>query len=196
MKGSRATGLLLVGWVLAIIFSPPDRLYVGLGLYSLVAVPYLVYTQQQHLRRELADLRLWLWGAGAGAVAILGTHIAFMPMDTFWPDLHEAVRTEYSTRAMTGVYAVIPWLLPVATFEELFFRGHILPAKPRVLHLGGALALYLGCQAAIGSWVVVLLAFGLGSYWLALRTLTRSLWAPVLSHMLWTPAMMVIWPLF
>jgi len=91
-------------------------------------------------------------------------------------------------------------LLPLVVLsEELVWRGVVQAALRRrfrpVAAVGLAAGAYAGAHVPIGSPLLVVVAFACGCYWSALRARTDSLVPPLLCHLAWDVAIMVLWPL-
>jgi membrane protease YdiL (CAAX protease family) len=88
---------------------------------------------------------------------------------------------------------------PVGFGEEIFWRGFVQrrfadswnPAAGFIL----ALLLYTGVHLPTGNPVLILAAFTCGAFWGGLYWLTGSILPVLISHMLWDPAIFVIWPI-
>ena len=88
---------------------------------------------------------------------------------------------------------------PIGFGEEIFWRGFVQrrftetwnPTAGYVL----ALLLYTGVHLPTGNPVLILAAFTCGAFWGALYWLTGSILPVLISHMLWDPAIFVIWPI-
>jgi membrane protease YdiL (CAAX protease family) len=91
-------------------------------------------------------------------------------------------------------------LLPlVIACEEMVWRGVVQAALARrvgpvAAPLLGAAA-YAAAHALAGSLTLVLACVGCGLCWGALRWLTRGLVAPLIAHLMWDLAVLVLWPL-
>jgi membrane protease YdiL (CAAX protease family) len=88
---------------------------------------------------------------------------------------------------------------PIGFGEEIFWRGFVQrrlaerwnPAVGFAL----ALLLYTGVHLPTGNPVLILAAFACGAFWGGLYWLTGSILPVLISHMLWDPAIFVIWPI-
>jgi len=88
---------------------------------------------------------------------------------------------------------------PIGFGEEIFWRGFVQrrfaeswnPAAGFVL----ALLLYTGVHLPTGNPVLILAAFTCGAFWGGLYWITGSILPVLISHMLWDPAIFVIWPI-
>jgi membrane protease YdiL (CAAX protease family) len=57
-----------------------------------------------------------------------------------------------------------------------------------------SVASYAAAQLGSGSWIVMLLAIVCGTIWTLQRHFTRSLLAPLLAHLIWTPVVILLHP--
>ena len=88
---------------------------------------------------------------------------------------------------------------PIGFGEEIFWRGFVQrrfaetwnPAAGFIL----ALLLSTGVHLPTGNLVLILAAFTCGAFWGGLYWLTGSFLPVLISHMLWDPAIFVVWPI-
>lgn len=148
-------------------------------------------------RAPRRDLLLGL-AVGLGMIAL--TYPGHALATGWWPGLAREVQVLYAgMRPPPGQALAILWIPLVAAVEELLWRGAVpallgLQQHPRRALLL-SLALYALAQAASGSLLVVALGLGCGAVWSALRWTSRGLWAPILCHVLWSTAVLGLWPL-
>jgi len=87
----------------------------------------------------------------------------------------------------------------VVVSEELVFRGAIQNAFAKRLGpwlaIPAAVGVYCAAHLLSGNWALVVLTIPCGLYWGFLRAATRSLWAPIVCHLLWDWAVLVVVPL-
>ncbi|MFW5921140.1 MAG: CPBP family intramembrane glutamic endopeptidase, partial [Polyangiales bacterium] len=92
----------------------------------------------------------------------------------------------------------LPILVVVILAEELVFRGALMDLLSE--RMGGtatvlvASVLYLLPQLGVGSWLLMLVAFGCGLAWSALRQWTGTLVAPTVAHLIWDFVVFVLLP--
>ena len=149
-------------------------------------------------------------GLAAGLLMAALTHAAFAFVTPLLPEARTAtVRLfgllnvgGFSPAARAGLVIVI------AACEEVIFRGALagLPGgrEDQRLHrvrrgdLAPIIPLAAGyalATATLGSLLLMVCAFGCGVVWGALRVATRSLVAPIVAHVVWDLAVLVVWPL-
>lgn len=140
-------------------------------------------------------------GLLAGAIMVAGTHAAFEALAAIAPDVRASARTLY---ALLGVVNVSPaeracMIAVIASSEEIVFRGAIAGAiaRPQVvaLRVVGLAAGYASAMATLGSPLLVGCAFVCGIVWGAVRVVTRSLLAPIVTHVVWDLGVLILWPL-
>lgn len=89
-------------------------------------------------------------------------------------------------------------ILVVACCEEVIFRGPVLTigvSRRRRLAVAAVAALVAAlAHATLGSPLLCLTVFVAGFGWGALRVLSHSLVPPILCHVLWDLAVVVLWP--
>lgn len=175
----------------------------GLAAPALAALGTLVALW---LHARLPELRAqWrpslasaLWGVGAGGALIGATYALYPLARALLPGLEEEVRALYQS-ALAEPRVLLPTLLFVVVAEEALWRGALLGAL-RVEHSAPVAVvlsslLYAAAQAGAGSPVLAVAAFALGICWGALALFTRGLFAPFVAHLMWTPTVLLLWPL-
>lgn len=149
------------------------------------------------LSTEHVSVRAVAVGLSVGVLMTALTYPAYDLAVQLIPALEEAVRAEYSRTGLAGRYSVLPLLVVIDVAEEVLWRGSVLERMPAATDRRKVLVsvgTYVACQAALGSWVVVVIAAGCGTIWVLERIHTRSLLAPLLSHLIWTLTVMVLHP--
>jgi membrane protease YdiL (CAAX protease family) len=138
-------------------------------------------------------------GLAAGLVMILATHVGFRLVLALAPGLEAHVDELYrqlddwpGRPAAAGILAV------VVVVEELVWRGLAVDLlRPRLapaLVVVAAAGLYAIPQLATGSLLVAALGFGCGLLWTTERLVTRSLAAPLVTHLVWDLGVFIVWP--
>lgn len=139
-----------------------------------------------------------LAGVAVGVLMTLLTYPVFQLATKLVPALDAQVAGLYEGARSTTTTRALLWLVAIISAEELLFRG-LLPhalsplTGTRTAYLL-ALALYALCQLGSGSWIVGLLALVCGAIWTILRVRTQSLLASWIAHAIWTPTLIVLWP--
>jgi membrane protease YdiL (CAAX protease family) len=149
--------------------------------------------------RQRAPARLAALGVLVG-VAMAGATYAMYPLVVrAVPWLASDTRRLYASFAALTLGQAALALPPILLGEELFWRGLLhqaffarLPA-PTAVFLG-ATAYALG-NLPTGSPTLTLVAFACGAAWSTLRITTRTLLAPLTSHLVWNTLLLVIHPI-
>jgi len=139
-------------------------------------------------------------GVALGALMTTLTYPVYHLAVELVPALSGETERLYAALRPGGVLALpLLWLPLVGVVEELRFRGALVEA------LGGArrplraallaLLVYTLGQAVSASVVVVLLCLGCGAIWTAARLWSGGLWAPLVSHVIWSSTLLGLFPL-
>ncbi len=145
-----------------------------------------------------------LVGVAGAAASIALTYGLYGPISELFPRFPIAVRNLYDVMNSAGYerWALVVIVTVVIVAEEIVWRGRILDAtNPTRRTLGWKIAqslvfgaLYGAAHSTSGSGLLVFIAFAFGTAWALLRMLTGSLWAPLVAHVLWDMAVLVVWP--
>ena len=161
-------------------------------------------TTRQLLRPQLRSTG---WGLLGAAVMIAGTYVLYGPLCAVFSGLPRETEQLYQL-LRSGASSTL-WMLvlitAVSASEEIIWRGRTLtsagdtrPARPslrQTMRVFGFALVYGLAHAASGFVTLIGLAFLCGLFWGLLRVATRSLWAPILTHVLWDVSVMIVWPL-
>ena len=199
LRGLPLLGLLTVCWGLFMRQFGEQEIYATVGGYALFvsAVVLLIY------RREVPSwfrfgLREAAIGVGMGALMTGLTYPLYRLAAALLPSLSVTVATLYRSSDERNLGLALCWVFVILSAEELLFRGAFLVALERHMSRPTALCVstlaYAAAQAFSGSLLVGLLALCCGSVWAIERMLTGSLVAPLLSHMVWTPVVILLCP--
>ena len=200
----RAVGLplalvLVAGWGAFMRSFGAREVYLIMGLYALAVSALVLLTFRAEARSWFrAGPRGLAVGIGLGLLMTGLTYPLYDLAHALVPELSVKVAALYRSSNKESALSALPWVLVILSAEELLFRG----ALPRGLerHMGRraawlvSVALYAGAQACSGSLIVALLALCCGAVWTLERMLTGSLIAPLLSHMIWTPTVILLRP--
>lgn len=201
-RPARALALPLVlslGWAAAgALGRAQGRLGVVLGFYALPAAVLVLATWgRRHLPRLRPRARGALVGLLAAAVLVAGTYLVYPPLARAVPAVARETARLYGVVGFGGGGALL--LLVVVVAEELLWRGALMDALLERTGPGWAALLATGVYALVqlgsGSWLVFALAGVLGGVWTLLRLATGGLLAPLLSHLAWTFAVILVHPL-
>jgi membrane protease YdiL (CAAX protease family) len=116
------------------------------------------------------------------------------------PDRAGNIHAVYANRGGLSPFLVgVLLLFPIGFGEELFWRGFVqrrLGEKRNPFHAFLVTTLlYTGVHLPTGNPVLILAALTCGLFWGGLYWASGSLVAVLLSHMLWDPAIFVLWPI-
>lgn len=191
--------LLVAGWGVLMRTFGVREVYLIMGLYALlVSALVLVAFRSQARSWFRAGQREIAVGIGLGLLMTGLTYPLYDLAHALVPELSVRVAALYRSSNKESALAALPWVLVILSAEELLFRGALLRGLER--HMGRRAALlvsvclYAGAQACSGSLIVALLALCCGTIWTLERMLTGSLIAPLLSHMIWTPTVILLRP--
>jgi membrane protease YdiL (CAAX protease family) len=191
-------GLVAVWIALMSRFGSTD-VYSIMGPYAcVVAVVCFVLSPRELLAAFACDTKGVLLGLGVGAVMTLLTYPVFSFAVGIMPSLAEQVAGLYSFATTTSLGKALFWVCTLVIAEEVLFRSVL----PRVLQLWtaerSAFALatlvYAFAQLGSGSFIIFLLALVCGAIWAALRLYTGSITPGLLAHAIWTPTVIVLFP--
>lgn len=179
-----------------------------LGTWSVLAGGAVAAATMLVLRgKEVRALLQWnpRWvsiGVLAGAVMVAGTEGMFILLTRLIPELHRGTAGLYEVlRADAYPRPVLAGLIVVVSVaEEIIWRGTALGHEAHTLrtrwrHGLFCCVVYAGAHAASGSALLVLLSFGCGVFWAALRLKSGSLWPSMVAHVLWDLTILVFHPL-
>ncbi len=166
---------------------------VSLGIWGLIFDDRLT----ADLRRP--NLKLTVIGLLAGVVMLLGTYLGYRTLMIWDTALHGATGELYRFFASLPRH-LVPLAVPMIILsEEVVWRGRIqalfLERMPPVAAAVVTAALYALAHAAIGSWLLVAVAFACGLFWGTLRGATGSIVPPLIAHVIWDVCVMVLFPL-
>jgi membrane protease YdiL (CAAX protease family) len=191
--------VLTVFWGVVMLQFGEREIYAIVGTYALFvsAVVLVLYRREagRWFRARARDLAI---GLLVGALMTALTYPIYHLAVSWLPALAPLVAGLYRTSHEGHVAAALLWVLVIIAAEELLFRGAWLAVLERQLGrhaaFGLSVALYAGAQAFSGSWIVGFLALCCGALWTLERMLTGSLVAPLVSHMIWTPTVILLHP--
>ena len=173
--------------------------YSVIGPYAaVVSATCLVLPPHQHLRALAVTRRGVLAGVLVGVLMTALTYPVFRIANHFIPTLEHQVRALYHSAHSTTVPVALAWLSAIVLGEELLFRD-LLPqalelwtARWQAYAISGLV--YALAQLGSGSFIVALLAACCAAVWSVLRIRTDSLLSAVIAHAIWTPIVIVLYP--
>ncbi|HTV25879.1 MAG TPA: CPBP family intramembrane glutamic endopeptidase [Polyangiaceae bacterium] len=191
---------LIVGWGLLMQrFGSTANIYAVMGPFALSVVLVVVALASSKLVVWLRpNARAILSGVGVGVAMTLVTYPAYALLRSLIPPIEPYVASLYASAHQTTLGEALPWTLAIIIAEELLWRGALLYVLarrvPPALAILISVATYAVAQFGTGSWIVMLLALVCGTLWTLQRHLTRSLLSPLISHLIWTPVVILFFP--
>jgi uncharacterized protein len=191
---------LTVGWGLLMQrFGSAGNIYAVMGPFALSVLLVVVALASSKLAIWLRPKRrAVLVGLGVGVVMTLATYPVYALLRSWVPGLQSEVAALYTAAHQTTLAEALPWVLAIIVAEELLWRGALLYALerrvPPALAMAISVATYAASQLGTGSWIVMLLALVCGTLWTLQRHFTRSLLSPLLAHLIWTPTVILFYP--
>lgn len=190
---------LSVCWLLTILSFQRASAYGALGPLSLGVLAAIGLLRAAPLRRWLRpSLTTTALGVGSGLAMTALTYPAFeLAAGIYPPIVGEAAALYNSTRPLSPL-AALAWLGVIIMAEEALWRGVLFEdlcfRMPRWAAAALSIVAYSLAQAGTGSWLVFGLALTCGTLWLGLRAASGSLIPPLLAHAIWTPTVLLFWP--
>jgi membrane protease YdiL (CAAX protease family) len=191
---------LLSGWCLLMQrFGSRGNIYAVMGPFALAVSLVIAALSKSALRRWFHPTRLAVSsGLGVGVGMTLLTYPVYALMRSIFPELSARVAVLYSAAHQISVAEAMAWVLAIIVAEELLWRGALLQVLARRVSPPVAMAIsiasYAAAQLGTGSWIVMLLALVCGTIWTLQRQLTGSLLAPLIAHLIWTPVVILLYP--
>jgi membrane protease YdiL (CAAX protease family) len=191
--------LLVTVWVVLMTRFGNTDVYAVMGPYACVVTGVCIALSPRELLGAFAcDMRGVLWGLGVGVVMTLLTYPLFSATVQLIPSLHAQVAGLYQFASTTSLAKALFWVGTLVIAEEVLFRGVL----PRALQLWTAersalvlsVLIYAGAQLGSGSFIIFLLALGCGIVWTVLRKYTDSLMPSLIAHGIWSPTVIVLFP--
>jgi uncharacterized protein len=191
---------LIVGWGLLMQrFGNAGNIYAVMGPFALSVLLAVVALASSKLVIWLrASRRALLTGLAVGVAMTLATYPTYALLRSFVPELESQVAALYTAAHRTTLAEALPWVLAIIVAEEVLWRGALLYVLerrvPPALAMAISVATYAAAQFGTGSWIVMLLALVCGTLWTLQRHFTRSLLSPLLAHLIWTPTVILFYP--
>jgi membrane protease YdiL (CAAX protease family) len=191
--------VMVVLWFLLIRRFQAGDVYAVVGPYACAVSAALLALRHATLREWLRpDWRSLAIGVAVGVSMTLLTYPIFHLAASLWSGLTANVMGLYAGARSTTLPKALAWVVAIAVAEELLFRG-ALPdvlskwlARPAAYAL--SLLLYALAQYGTGSVIVLLMALVCGTVWSIQRALTGSLASCLVAHLIWTPVVILLYP--
>ncbi len=185
-------------------------MYSVLGPYAVAVIAILWLLRPRTLSRWLAfpwfgsrgDLpastRAVAVGIAVGALMTLATYPIYRLASRHIAGLDHYVAALYRSAATAPLAVELAWVCVIILAEELLWRGFLLEQferrLPQALGVGASVGSYVLAQLGSGSWVVGAMAAVCGLIWTLERKWTDSLLTPLVSHLIWTPTVILLHP--
>jgi uncharacterized protein len=193
-----ATGALIAAWF-AVMRQFGASIYALLGPFAVVVSVVMAVAMRARLLEWLRpSWRGVALGLLVGVAMTLATYPLYALGSWLYPGLRVDVAVLYAGARAGSLTEALPWVLAIIVAEELLWRGALLELlstrlSPR-LAMAISVATYAFAQAGSGSPIVALLAVACGTLWTLQRRLTCSLLSPLIAHLIWTPTVILFFP--
>lgn len=191
---------LIVGWGLLMQgFGSSANIYAVMGPFALSVLLVVLALASSQLAVWLRpSLRAALIGLAVGVGMTLATYPAYALLRSLVPEIETSVAALYRAAHQTPLAESLPWVIAIIVAEEVLWRGALLHVLARRVSPALALVISVGtyavAQLGSGSWIVMALAVVCGTLWTLQRFFTRSLLSPLVAHLIWTPTVILFYP--
>ena len=174
--------------------------WLGLSLASAALAVAGIFLAGPPVKKKEINLRGAVFGLSAAALL----YFIFLLGNIIGPLIFSFAEREidgiYSIKQEGGTLVITMMLIFVTSpAEEIFWRGFLQRfAMSRLGSLCGLLAaasLYAAAHIVSGNVMLVLAALTAGLFWGALYLYSRSVFVCIISHIAWTLAIFVLWPM-
>ncbi|HKU40234.1 MAG TPA: CPBP family intramembrane glutamic endopeptidase [Polyangiales bacterium] len=192
------SSLILVWFVLIQRFGEGD-VYAVVGPYGCAVCAVSIASDPRAIWSWLAPRARDIWiGLAVGILMTALTYPVFRLGVAIEPSLDAQVQGLYVGARSTTLPKALTWVVAIICAEELLFRGAF-PATlqrwlPRRAAFSLSLIAYTLAQYGTGSWIVMAMAGVCGSIWTVQRLYTNSLLSPLISHLIWSPTVILLYP--
>jgi membrane protease YdiL (CAAX protease family) len=202
-SASKGQGMVLVAlnvsWALVMARFGRGDIYWMVGLHALLVMAVVVAVRGASLRQASFPRRRDLvLGVVVGVIMTVATYGAFEVARTLVPSLSTHVTRLYRAAGTEAPAVALAWTLVILTAEELLWRGAWIDTwTPRVGATAAAVSSVLAfavTQLGSGSVIVAVLACTCGAIWTALRMHTGRVAPSLIAHAIWTPIVIVLFP--
>ena len=188
-----------VSWALVMARFGHGDIYWVVGLHALLVMAVVVGLRRSTLRQaSLPRSRDLVLGVVVGVIMTVGTYGAFDVARTLVPGLSAHVARLYRAAGTEAPAIALAWAVVILTGEELLWRGAWIDVwTPRLGATVAAMSSVLAfaiTQLGSGSIIVALLACTCGAIWTALRMYTGRVAPGLIAHAIWTPIVIVLFP--
>jgi len=190
---------LIVAWFVLIQRFGEGDVYSVLGPFACAVCAVSIAIDPRAMQRWLApNSRALLIGAGVGLGMVALTYPVFRLAVAIAPSLDAQVQVLYIGVYSTTLPRALAWVVSIILAEELLFRGVWPATLQRWLPTRAAylvsLITYALAQYGTGSWIVMAMAGVCGIVWTLQRVYTDSLLSPLIAHLIWSPTVILFYP--
>jgi membrane protease YdiL (CAAX protease family) len=173
--------------------------YAVIGPYACALSVLLCLGWSREIRNWLQpQVRPVLIGLAVGVLMTAATYPVFQLAAKLVPELDQTVKGLYSGARSTTLPKALAWVVTIIAAEELMFRGvwpHVLSQRmSQRAAYALSLATYVLAQFGTGSYIVALMALVCGAIWSVQRVWTNSLLSSFIAHLIWTPTVILLYP--
>ncbi len=174
------------------VYAPLGGLAMGVIAFVVWAARHVVVAG---LRPHVGHLAL---GIAVGLATTVLTYPIFDLAVTWLPQLQPMVRELYQDAAVGSLAGRLAWVTVIIVAEELLFRGLVPELLRRRMSattaIYGAIVVYAASTLGSASIIVFAMALVMGAIWTIMRVKTDSLVPGLVAHLVWTPSVIVVWP--
>lgn len=202
-RGARRFSFVLAGFVIVWFllmrqFGGAD-MYSVLGPYAVAVVAVLWLLRPRTLSRWLTpSFQPVAVGVAVGVLMTVATYPVYRLASHYLPGLDSYVNALYRSAATAPLAVELAWVCVIILAEELLWRGFVLEQLerrlPHAIAVIACVLVYVLAQLGSSSWVVGAMAAVCGLVWTLERKWTDSLLAPLISHLIWTPTVILLHP--
>jgi membrane protease YdiL (CAAX protease family) len=205
VRGTRSVWVLLIlaglisAWFLLIRRFGEGDVYAVLGPFACLVCAVTIALRPRAVRcwfqlKPRAIAIGLLVGVGMTVLTYPIFHLAAQA----WPGLDSTVKGLYAGARSTTLPKALAWVVAIIVAEELLFRGVWPDALSewisRRAAYGLSLLTYALAQCGTGSSIVMLTAAVCGSIWTIQRCYTGSVLSALIAHLIWTPTVILLYP--
>jgi hypothetical protein len=196
MKPLVAGAMLVVAWPLVLSRFGSGDVYLPLGAFAVFVIGVVLALGRDGDAAALAPRTPPRWtrgivvGLACGAVMTVGTYAAYAVVVRLAPSVAGSVAGLYANAGTSSLALALIATSAAVVAEEVLWRGPLLRVLERrtgrAAAVGISLITYTLAQGGSRSVIVMVAAVVCGAIWSTERIYTRSVVAPLVSHLMWT----------